>query len=648
MSVIGRAAIVLAILVAAAPASAQIDATFHRHVLTLELPGEPAAGCFGTDGRMYVAQRQFHRVDVFDLEGRPAGSIGRPGEGDEDLLFPSDVACVADEILVLDTGHGRVNVYDRDGSFRRAIGRRGHGLGELHEPLGLDAGASVIAVADTGNDRVQLFARDGTHVGTVGGHGGAPGRFAQPQDVALGIGDTIIVADTQQHRVQVLDRVGRVLSSFGVLGPHPGMLARPSGLALDGERIYVADTENHRMQVFDPRGKPEAEWGVHTLLPHEGRGRFHYPRTIALHPGGTHALVCEPFEGRCQLLARGPSPDPGIPPIMNAERITHYGRRADVRGTLLAMTDLDGAGVTLFDLRDDVPIEINRLGEPGPKFGAFLEASGVSLDDGRVLVADAPGRRLTLYAHDHDPSKPMRFDPTLSRLVRSVDFEKLGRLHAPLAAMQVVQPVIARSAGDDTWILDAANERLHLLEGATWRPVRGVGGHGIAPGEFRHPTDFAVSRDGIVVVDSWNFRVQVLDHGGRMLRSFGERGIGPGQFLEPFAACVSPDGSIYVSDRGAHRVLKFDREGRFLLSWGSGVDAGSPSARMGAGALHQPAAVAWHPAGLVIVVDHGNHRGQIFTPGGVFVRAFGARFYIRPTLGAGGGADDPGALRGGR
>ena len=39
---------------------------------------------------------------------------------------------------------------------------------------------------------------------------------------------------------------------------------------------------------------------------------------------------------------------------------------------------------------------------------------------------------------------------------------------------------------------------------------------------------------------------------------------------------VNDNDNIYVSDRGLHRVQKFDSDGNFQRTWGRGVDDGSP------------------------------------------------------------------------
>ena len=38
------------------------------------------------------------------------------------------------------------------------------------------------------------------------------------------------------------------------------------------------------------------------------------------------------------------------------------------------------------------------------------------------------------------------------------------------------------------------------------------------------------------------------------------------------------------------------------------------------------------PSGKVLVLDHGNHRGQVFTESGGFVSAFGRRLYVEEAV----------------
>jgi DNA-binding beta-propeller fold protein YncE len=85
------------------------------------------------------------------------------------------------------------------------------------------------------------------------------------------------------------------------------------------------------------------------------------------------------------------------------------------------------------------------------------------------------------------------------------------------------------------------------------------------------------------------------------------------QFVRPSDVAFDGQGNIFVADgHGANaRIAKFDRDGRFLLSWGSrGSDAGQ---------FNVPHSIATDARGYVYVADQGNKRIQIFDGNGGFI-----------------------------
>lgn len=103
---------------------------------------------------------------------------------------------------------------------------------------------------------------------------------------------------------------------------------------------------------------------------------------------------------------------------------------------------------------------------------------------------------------------------------------------------------------------------------------------------------------------------------GRLLMSLGTAGVaGEGQdtFNQPSDMLVSPDdGSIFVVDGhgsgGNNRLVKFDRDGRYLTQWGeTGREHGQ---------FRDPHALAMDSQGRLFVGDRGNSRLQIFTQDG--------------------------------
>lgn len=102
---------------------------------------------------------------------------------------------------------------------------------------------------------------------------------------------------------------------------------------------------------------------------------------------------------------------------------------------------------------------------------------------------------------------------------------------------------------------------------------------------------------------------------GELLMQLGKEGVagdGTDVFNKPSDMLVAPDGSIFVADGhdagGNNRIMKFDKDGNFLLQWGStGGDHGQ---------FRDPHALAMDSQGRLFVGDRGNSRLQIFTQDG--------------------------------
>jgi|SRR5579884_3082829 len=96
---------------------------------------------------------------------------------------------------------------------------------------------------------------------------------------------------------------------------------------------------------------------------------------------------------------------------------------------------------------------------------------------------------------------------------------------------------------------------------------RGVPGTGHA--NFNLPTDVAFAPNGdFYVTDGYgNSRVVKFARDGRYLLEWGTRGSGPGEFLLPHAVVLDAQGRVYVADRESRRIEIFDSDGKFLRQW---------------------------------------------------------------------------------
>ena len=95
---------------------------------------------------------------------------------------------------------------------------------------------------------------------------------------------------------------------------------------------------------------------------------------------------------------------------------------------------------------------------------------------------------------------------------------------------------------------------------------------GLDATHFSAPSDVAIAANGdIFVADGHAFegnnRVVKFDRNGKFLKAWGKTGYAPGEFRMLHAIAIDADGRVFVADRGNNRVQIFDQEGKFLAQW---------------------------------------------------------------------------------
>jgi DNA-binding beta-propeller fold protein YncE len=114
-----------------------------------------------------------------------------------------------------------------------------------------------------------------------------------------------------------------------------------------------------------------------------------------------------------------------------------------------------------------------------------------------------------------------------------------------------------------------------------------------------------------------------FDGTGKFIRSFGE-----GQFNRPHGMRIAPDGNIWLTDVQGHTVTKMSPKGEVLMTFGTKGQSGSWDEAAGTRLLFEPADIGFAPNGDVLIVQgHGRGEGRVlrFDKSGKFVKSWGGK-----------------------
>ena len=122
------------------------------------------------------------------------------------------------------------------------------------------------------------------------------------------------------------------------------------------------------------------------------------------------------------------------------------------------------------------------------------------------------------------------------------------------------------------WVVDDRRQQIFKFSNDGSRLVMALGEAGVAGSDDKHfdlPTDIAWLPDGTFFVSDGyrNSRVVKFDKDGRYLMAWGEKGRGRGQFNLPHAIETDKNRRVYVADRSNERIQIFDEHGKYLDEW---------------------------------------------------------------------------------
>jgi len=211
------------------------------------------------------------------------------------------------------------------------------------------------------------------------------------------------------------------------------------------------------------------------------------------------------------------------------------------------------------------------------------EAAGVATNSkGNIFVYTRTGSNATWGASrtfTHGGSRLFEFDRA-GKFVREIGEGVYGFLFAQAVRVD---------AQDHIWVVDRGSNMVmefspdgRIVKNLGRKPEavgeggRGGGrggntGAGIPGDNFNRPSDVAWDAAGnTFVADGFgNSRIAKFDRDGRFLKSWGQKGTATGQFDLPLSVATDAGGSVYVADRGNRRIQVFDNEGVFQRQIGN-------------------------------------------------------------------------------
>jgi DNA-binding beta-propeller fold protein YncE len=602
-------------LAAASSSAADADPPkLGKYQSTIDNFSRPAAVDIRPDGTIAVADSVDHAIRIL----RPDRTLHSTLRGTENtpLIAPAGITWTsANTLVVTDAATHRLLIFTLPESDQNDLAPSIATLSppvELYQPAGVDFHNDTLAVADAGNHRIVIANPNTTSI--LGQRGDATGHFKRPLDVAFDDLGRLYVADTGNQRIQRfrLDHKTNTYefdTTFGEWGAFPGLFAEPTAIDIAGNRIFVADAINHRIQIFTLDGEFLDLWGMHALIPRQGEGRIHYPNGFAVSPDGTSAVVAEAFEQRIQTFTTfGPDEQRDAPLPLQKGQQSHFGNILAHAGERLAVWEPETRSIMIFSARYEVPILITQFGGAGSKFGKFGNITAMMLEhDGALLhTVDPDHERIQTFDIAGAAEDMLRYDPLLATFGVSRPLPSIS----PDGATLDITAIIALDHSHKA-LLDARGKRIIVVD-HEWKPLRTV----TLPDDLIHPCDLdraTLDQPYWIVADDIDATIHVLTDDGNtaFVRETGADNL---PLIRPSFIATSPMADLIIVDSQSANITLIDAEGNAGNIGTTGGEVGQ---------LYQPGDVAFLHSGNLVVVDYGNHRAQIFTPGGKWLVSFG-------------------------
>jgi tripartite motif-containing protein 71 len=577
--------------------------------------------------------------------------IGRPGHA---FVYPWGMATAIDgTILTSDYNNYRIRRFSPDGAWLQDISSLGSGPGQTNQPYGIavDPNDGSIYLADVVNNEIDKFNAAGKWQFAIKPSAPDLGPYVYTPRLAVNSLGWVYVVSSHNltpdwpHRVLVYDQAGTLMNEFGSNGTGDGQFNVMRGIGIGpGDEVFVADNGNRRIQVFDRDGHFLRKFGRGGSQP----GQFGYDmRGIAVDKDNGWVYVSDASQGQVEKFdlqgqyvttIGAPGQDPGQ---LGGPREVTVGLDHN-----LYVADYTYWRINVYAPDGTFLREIPNPAVPAPA-GGFNQAEDVAVDpsSGAVYVSDTFNHRIQKFSSTGQFQMMWGFrgrnDPN---------------------AMDYPRGIAVDPATGNVWLDNTRSGNIKAYTSSSGF-IGQFGSQGSALDQFFYARGIWVGADGRVLVpDSFNFRLKIMDQSGHnlvspppcgvypplgttppsllggctgvtqdaagniyaaapseqvvykfdsagnLLTKFGTpntAGTADGQFNQPYDVAVYGD-RLYVSEVGNNRISVLGLDGTFIGKWGSGGKAH--------GQFLSPSGLAVDASGRIYVMDKGNERIEVFAP----------------------------------
>jgi DNA-binding beta-propeller fold protein YncE len=507
-----------------------------------------------------------------------------------------------------------------------SLPRRNYRIASVAALVALSASAFATALA--GPPRPDTLDESPAYVAPskyqFGHNGFGPTDMVEPNGLAVDSQNRVYVADCALDHIQVFTEAGAHLSTIGGPEPQLGSLRCPAGLALapDG-RLLVVDAGHRRVQSYDAASG--AFLGTAIDDPE-------IVRPFAVSTAGKMIAISDPGAESVRFydLAGSPLHSCGTAGEAPGSFANPQGVALDGQGTLYVA---DQQNHRIQQVRSDCSV-VRSWGVYGGRPGDMAEPSDVRFVDGHVYVADLTNHRLQVFdAHGNYLYEWGRHPPTAH--------EGNGRTHYPyLVAVNpqnsiavVGEPFEVRlQTFDLAAVRDFVQKNVRAQDDPYWnKSPRFHYGTGVvvvvikraalpledAPGWSRPLAE--EDTWGLAIAEPDISRVAVIEWteaGPKLRTSIGGFGSDPGLFKQPSGVVQDPETlELYVADAYNHRIQVITPDGEFIRSFGTfGLAPGS---------MNAPGGLDFDSEGNLLVVQAHANRIDSYSKAGEYLGTFG-------------------------